>query len=222
MLAANTGRKFSPGEIIRRTLEALSAGFLYSSNSSLLDPCSEPSVNLIADLSKEHLEKVTSDAQTALRLLVFNKLHEFLGVPAYCEAVLEPETESEAQEFEGYDGAPGHLMHGGPSPRMRGMRGPRRPPPGGRFGPMGPYGGPFRDGPMGPYDGPYGGPNHYHGGPGPYGHGPRHFPSHLGPMGGPWRGPPPHMRRGGPHPFGPRGFGGHRMRGPKPNKNRLD
>ena len=251
LLAANTGRKFSPGDIIRRTLEALSGGVLYSSNGAIHDPCCEPTVDLTTDLPKEDVEKVTADAQTALRCLVFGKLHEFLGVPPYTDPVLEPEPSLDAQEFEGYDGAQGHMMHGGPPVRMRGMRGPRRPhPPGGRFGPMGNHGGPYGEGPMGPYDGPmgpydgpmgpydgpmghydgpygdrpYGGQHHHPYGHGPYGHGPRPYPTHLGPMGhgGPWRGPSSHMRRGGPHSFGPRGFGGPRIRGPRPNKNRLD
>jgi len=212
LLQANQGRRFSPGEIIRRILEAMSAGVLFSSNSSIPDPCTDPAVVLTQSLDKEEVEKVTMEAQAALRALAFNKLHVFLGVPPLSEqeAAVEEEVEQEpgmdSQDFEGYDGTPGHIYPTTSLPvRMRGMRMRRPPHPGAR--PYGPPGyGPYHRHP--PY------------GPGPYGHGPPPFPTHLGPR-GPWRGPPPHMRRGGPPPFGPRGRGGHRMRGPKPNnKNR--
>ncbi|KAL5260667.1 hypothetical protein ACHWQZ_G010729 [Mnemiopsis leidyi] len=208
ILQANQGRRFSPGEIIRRILEALSAGALFSSNSSIPDPCTEPSVDLTASLDKKQVEQVTMDAQAALRALTFNKLYVFLGVPALSEHEEAAGQEEElgegidAQDFEGYDGAPGHLYPTSSMPvRMRGMRMRRPPHPGVRpYGPPG-YGAPYHP-PYGP------------------GHGPPPFPTHLGPR-GPWRGPPPHMRRGGPPPFGPRGRGGHRMRGPRPNnKNR--
>ena len=157
------------------------------------------------------------DAQEALRALAFNKLHVFLGVAPLSEqeAAAEQDVEQEAgvdsQDFEGYDGTPGHIYPTTSLPiRMRGMRMRRPAHPGARpYGPPGYWGGPYHR-----HHPPYG--------PGPYGHGPPPFPTHLGPR-GPWRGPPPHMRRGGPPPFGPRGRGGHRMRGPRPNnKNRFD
>jgi len=216
LLQANQGRRFSPGDIIRRILEAISAGVLFSSNSSIPDPCTEPSVDLIQSLDRQAVEKVTMDAQAGLRALAFNKIHEFLGVAvlseqeAAAEEVVEqePGTGMDSQDFEGYDGAAGHNYPSSSHPvRMRGMRMRRPPHPGAR-----PYGPPG-----------YGGGHHHRQppyGPGPYGHGPPPFPTHLGPR-GPWRGPPPHMRRGGPPPFGPRGRGGYRMRGPRPNnKNR--
>ena len=84
-MQANQDRRFSPGEIIRRILEALSAGVLFSSNSSIPDPCTEPAVDLTASLDRKEVEEVTMDAQAALRALTFNKLHVFLGVPALSE-----------------------------------------------------------------------------------------------------------------------------------------
>ena len=84
-MQANQGRRFSPGDIIRRILEAISAGVLFSSNSSIPDPCTEPSVDLIQSLDRQAVEKVTMDAQAGLRALAFNKIHEFLGVAVLSE-----------------------------------------------------------------------------------------------------------------------------------------
>lgn len=215
ILVANPARRFSPGDLLRRTLEALSAGALFTRNGTIPDPCTEPAKDLTEGIPGEDAEKVTADAQAALRNLVFNKLHLYLGVEPFAEpetpAGEEHQGEGGYEDVQGYDGTPGHMPVGPPPGpmRMRGMR-PRRPPMGG------PYGGPYRGPPHG-YGGPHGyGPPHGYGGPPP-------FPSHLGPRGGgQWRGPPPHMRRGGPNRgYGPRGYGPPRHRGPRPfGKNR--
>jgi len=202
ILQAHPGKRFSPGEIIRRLLETFSAGVFFASNGVVNDPCTDPAVDLVKNLPIADVEAVTADAQAGMRALIFNKLHTFLGCEPYVETEEEAQPQgAEAQEFEGYDGASGH-GHPPPGPRIR-MRGrPMRPPPQ-RFGP-------------------YGGPPPYGHGPPPYGyhHGPPPFPTHLGPR-GPWRGPPPHMmRRGGPPPFGPRGFMPPRRRGPRPNNRK--
>uniref|UniRef100_A0A2P2HZK8 Zinc finger RNA-binding protein-like n=2 Tax=Hirondellea gigas TaxID=1518452 RepID=A0A2P2HZK8_9CRUS len=74
------GQPMSPGDGIRRVLEAISAGLLLPGTPGLLDPCEKDPTDAAARLSNQEREEITSSAQHALRLIAFRQIHKVLGM----------------------------------------------------------------------------------------------------------------------------------------------
>uniref|UniRef100_A0A8R1ER76 DZF domain-containing protein n=1 Tax=Caenorhabditis japonica TaxID=281687 RepID=A0A8R1ER76_CAEJA len=73
----------NPAEALKRVLEAISSGFLYSA--ILVDPCEALKPNVLNSLTEEQKHALTSCAQNMLRLIGFNQIYEVLGIerPAF-------------------------------------------------------------------------------------------------------------------------------------------
>uniref|UniRef100_A0A8R1DMI1 DZF domain-containing protein n=1 Tax=Caenorhabditis japonica TaxID=281687 RepID=A0A8R1DMI1_CAEJA len=66
----------NPAEALKRVLEAISSGFLYSA--ILVDPCEALKPNVLNSLTEEQKHALTSCAQNMLRLIGFNQIYETL------------------------------------------------------------------------------------------------------------------------------------------------
>ena len=82
-VGAFSSKRIPPSEILRRVLECVSSGVLLPGGVGVKDPCVEKDTDLAAGLDAADADKLTMDAQRGLRLTVFNKLHEYLGVPEF-------------------------------------------------------------------------------------------------------------------------------------------
>jgi len=154
-VGAFSSKRIPPSEIVRRVLEAISSGVLLPKGVGIKDPCEDKSTDLAAGIDAADVDTLTMDAQRGLRLLVFNKLHEYLGVPEFtgpveAPLVVEPEPFRSApppaqhrMPIRPYNNPPqmSFMQRTGPRPPrpMWGGRQPWNPPP---YGRRGPYGGP--------------------------------------------------------------------------------
>lgn len=69
----------SPGDCMRRILEAVSSGLLIN-GPGILDPCEKDPVDALAALTKQEREDITVSGQTYLRLIAFRKIFTVLGM----------------------------------------------------------------------------------------------------------------------------------------------
>ncbi|XP_056642971.1 zinc finger RNA-binding protein-like isoform X2 [Diorhabda carinulata] len=70
----------SPGDALRRVMEAVASGILLPGGPGLADPCEKDSPDACAALSAQHREDLTCSAQHALRLIAFRQIHKVLGM----------------------------------------------------------------------------------------------------------------------------------------------
>lgn len=155
-VGAFSSKRIPPAEIMRRVLECISSGVLLPNGAGIKDPCADKDTDLAAGVDAADVEKLTMDAQRGLRLLVFNKLHEYLGVPeftgtietvpaeeAFRSAPIPPPHQHPQPHIRPYNPPQMSFMRAGPRPPrpMWGGRQPWNPPP---YGRRGPYGGPPR------------------------------------------------------------------------------
>lgn len=76
---SSAGYPISPGDCLRRIMEALASGFLIN-GPGLLDPCEKEARDAIQDLSKQQREDLTFSAQLFLRYIAFRQIHKVLGM----------------------------------------------------------------------------------------------------------------------------------------------
>ncbi|SPP84644.1 zinc finger RNA-binding protein isoform X1 [Drosophila guanche] len=69
----------SPGDCMRRIMEALSSGFLIN-GPGLLDPCEKDPTDALVVLSKQEREDLTVSAQQFLRFIAFRQIFKVLGM----------------------------------------------------------------------------------------------------------------------------------------------
>ncbi|EFP00984.1 hypothetical protein CRE_20798 [Caenorhabditis remanei] len=74
----STPSVLNPAEAFKRVIEAISSGYLHSA--ILNDPCESTSINVLDALSDEQKHSLTCSAQSFIRKIGFNKIHEVLGI----------------------------------------------------------------------------------------------------------------------------------------------
>ncbi|XP_028151375.1 zinc finger RNA-binding protein isoform X2 [Diabrotica virgifera virgifera] len=70
----------SPGDALRRVMEAVASGILLPGGVGLADPCEKDSPDACITLTAQQREDLTCSAQHALRLIAFRQIHKVLGV----------------------------------------------------------------------------------------------------------------------------------------------
>lgn len=65
----------SPGDCLRRVMEAISSGIIVN-GPGILDPCEKEPHDALSNLNKQQREDLTSSAQTFLRFIAFRKIHK--------------------------------------------------------------------------------------------------------------------------------------------------
>ncbi|KAH8364187.1 hypothetical protein KR084_003484 [Drosophila pseudotakahashii] len=76
---SSAGFPISPGDCMRRIMEALSSGFLIN-GPGLLDPCEKDPTDALLDLTKQEREDLTVSAQLFLRYIAFRQIYKVLGM----------------------------------------------------------------------------------------------------------------------------------------------
>ncbi|CAG9864119.1 unnamed protein product [Phyllotreta striolata] len=70
----------SPGDALRRVMEAVASGLLLPGGPGLADPCEKDSPDACASLTAQQREDLTFYAQHALRLIAFRQIYKVLGM----------------------------------------------------------------------------------------------------------------------------------------------
>lgn len=78
-IISSAGMPLSPGDCMRRIMEAISTGLLIN-GPGLLDPCEKEPSDALTTLGKQQREDLTVSAQTFLRLIAFRLIHTVLGM----------------------------------------------------------------------------------------------------------------------------------------------
>ncbi|XP_037922384.1 zinc finger RNA-binding protein 2 isoform X1 [Hermetia illucens] len=76
---SSAGIPLSPGDCLRRVMEALSTGFLIN-GPGILDPCEKDPHDALQGLSKQQREDITVSAQQFLRYIAFRQIYKVLGM----------------------------------------------------------------------------------------------------------------------------------------------
>lgn len=76
---SSAGFPISPGDCLRRIMEALSSGFLIN-GPGLLDPCEKDPTDALQQLTKQEREDLTVSAQLFLRYIAFRQMFKVLGM----------------------------------------------------------------------------------------------------------------------------------------------
>jgi zinc finger RNA-binding protein len=74
-IISSAGLPLSPGECLRRVMEAFSSGVLIN-GPGILDPCEKEPQDALATLSKQQREDITGSAQQFLRFIAFRQIHK--------------------------------------------------------------------------------------------------------------------------------------------------
>jgi zinc finger RNA-binding protein len=85
------GYTMTPGDALRRVFEAISSGVFLCKRGILYDPCEKEKVDIMECLTPQQREDITSSAQHALRLIIFDQIHKILDMDK-----IENSTESKA------------------------------------------------------------------------------------------------------------------------------
>lgn len=64
---SSAGQPLSPGDALRRVLEALASGILLPGGPGLLDPCEKDPADAAAALTPQEREDITASAQVCFR-----------------------------------------------------------------------------------------------------------------------------------------------------------
>lgn len=74
-IVSSAGMPLSPGDCIRRVMEAMSTGILIN-GPGVLDPCEKDPHDALNSLSKQQREDLTVSAQQFLRFIAFRQIHK--------------------------------------------------------------------------------------------------------------------------------------------------
>lgn len=74
-IVSSAGMPLSPGDCIRRVMEAMSTGILIN-GPGVLDPCEKDPHDALVSLSKQQREDLTVSAQKFLRFIAFRQIHK--------------------------------------------------------------------------------------------------------------------------------------------------
>lgn len=78
-IISSAGMPLSPGDCLRRVMEALSSGLLIQ-GPGLMDPCEKEPVDALNGLTKQQREDITVTAQQFVRYIAFRQIHKVLGM----------------------------------------------------------------------------------------------------------------------------------------------
>lgn len=78
-IISSAGGPLTPGECMRRVMEALASSILIN-GPGLLDPCEKEPEDALAGLSKQQREDITVSAQMFLRFIAFRQIYKVLGM----------------------------------------------------------------------------------------------------------------------------------------------
>ncbi|CAG9565846.1 unnamed protein product [Danaus chrysippus] len=76
----SAGGALSPGEALRRVLEAVAGGLLLEHGPGLRDPCEKELVDALGNLPPQKREDLTASAQQFLRMIAFRQIHKVLEI----------------------------------------------------------------------------------------------------------------------------------------------
>ncbi|XP_032514500.1 zinc finger RNA-binding protein isoform X2 [Danaus plexippus] len=76
----SAGGALSPGEALRRVLEAVAGGLLLEHGPGLRDPCEKDLVDALGNLPPQKREDLTASAQQFLRMIAFRQIHKVLEI----------------------------------------------------------------------------------------------------------------------------------------------
>ncbi|XP_018334589.1 zinc finger RNA-binding protein [Agrilus planipennis] len=74
------GIQLSPGDALRRVMEAVAGGILLPGGPGLGDPCEKDNPDAVAYLTAQQREDLTCSAQYALRLIAYRQIYKVLGM----------------------------------------------------------------------------------------------------------------------------------------------
>lgn len=74
------GVQLSPGDALRRVMEAVAGGLLLPGGPGLGDPCEKDSPDAATALTAQQREDLTCSAQFALRLIAYRQIYKVLGM----------------------------------------------------------------------------------------------------------------------------------------------
>lgn len=72
---ASANTPLSPGDSLRRIMEAFASGILIN-GPGLLDPCEKEPTDALGELTKQQREDITHSAQQFLRFIAFRQIHK--------------------------------------------------------------------------------------------------------------------------------------------------
>ncbi|XP_074039197.1 zinc finger RNA-binding protein isoform X2 [Leptinotarsa decemlineata] len=72
--------QLSPGDALRRVMEAVASGLLLPGGPGLADPCEKDNPDATAGLNAQQREDLTCSAQYALRLIAYRQIYKVLGM----------------------------------------------------------------------------------------------------------------------------------------------
>lgn len=75
----SAGIPLSPGDCMRRIMEAVASG-IFINGPGILDPCEKDPTDALASLSKQQREDITVSGQHFLRLIAFRQIYTVLGM----------------------------------------------------------------------------------------------------------------------------------------------
>lgn len=78
-IISSAGMPLSPGDCLRRVMEALSSGLLIQ-GPGLMDPCEKEPIDALNGLTKQQREDITVTAQQFVRYIAFRQIHKVLGM----------------------------------------------------------------------------------------------------------------------------------------------
>lgn len=81
-IVSSAGMPLSPGDCVRRVMEALSTGLLIN-GPGVLDPCEKDPHDALAGLSKQQREDLTVSAQQFLRSIAFRQIFKVCLWPSH-------------------------------------------------------------------------------------------------------------------------------------------
>ncbi|CAK1541976.1 unnamed protein product [Leptosia nina] len=76
----SAGGALSPGEALRRVMEAVAGGLLLEQGPGLRDPCEKELVDALGNLAPQQREDLTASAQQFLRQIAFRQIHKVLDM----------------------------------------------------------------------------------------------------------------------------------------------
>ncbi|KAJ2949367.1 hypothetical protein O0L34_g15280 [Tuta absoluta] len=79
-VVGSAGAALSPGEALRRVMEAVAGGLLLEQGPGLRDPCEKELVDALGNLPPQKREDLTASAQQFLRQIAFRQIHKVLDM----------------------------------------------------------------------------------------------------------------------------------------------
>lgn len=76
---SSAGMPLSPGDCLRRIMEAVASG-IFINSPGIMDPCEKEPTDSLAALTKQQREDITVSGQHFLRLIAFRQIHTVLAM----------------------------------------------------------------------------------------------------------------------------------------------